>query len=76
MTLPTLPANTVGLIFDLKQTLAVKHDTILPPNVQGLLRMLIFSGLKETVVATTATSLDLRSQKLYEHHSFTMILYS
>lgn len=59
-TLPTLPTNVVGLNVDLKQTLAVTHGTILPPNMQVLLRMLIFSGLKETVVVITATSLDLR----------------
>lgn len=70
MTLPTLPTNVMGLNVDLKQTLAVTHGTILPPNIQGLVRMLIFSGSKETVVVTTDTPLDLRSEMLYKHHNF------
>lgn len=68
-TLPTLPTNVMGLNVDLKQTLAVTHGTILPPNIQGLVRMLIFSGLKETVVVTADTPLDLRSEILYKHHN-------
>lgn len=69
-TLPTLPTNVVGLNVDLKQTLAVTHGTILPPNIQGLVRMLIFSGSKETVVMIADTPLDLRSEIHYKHQHF------
>lgn len=54
----------IGLNAALKQTLALKQDTCLPANRQGLLKTLILSGKKETFAVTTAIPLLLQPQTL------------
>ena len=38
----------------------MKHESWRPPMLQGLLKMLILSGLKEAVAETDATPRDLK----------------
>lgn len=58
---PAGPTEFDGLNCALKQTLALKQDTIRPPRLHDLLRMLIRSGVNETRAITTATRLDLKA---------------
>lgn len=58
--LPMGPTGLVGLNSALKQRLVVKHECLRPLTSQGLLKMLILSGLKEALGLTDATPLDLK----------------
>lgn len=60
--LPAGPMLFTGLNAALKQTFALKQDTILPPKLQDLLRMPILSGVNVTLAVTTAIPLDLKAQ--------------
>lgn len=60
---PAGPMEFDGLNAALKQTLALKQDTIRPPKLHDLLRMLIWSGVNVTRAVTTATPLDLKPQR-------------
>lgn len=57
------PTGFLGLKVGLKQRLVVKHDTLRPLTSQDLLKMLIFSGLKEAVAESVATPRDLRDNQ-------------
>lgn len=56
------PTGFLGLNAALKQTLVLKHDSLRPLMSQGLLKMLILTGLKEALDVTDATPLDLKTK--------------
>lgn len=55
------PTGVFGLNVAVKQRLVIKHESLRPLMSQGLLNMLILLGLKEALVLTDATPLDLKT---------------
>lgn len=62
--LPTVPAGVAGLNAAVKHSLVSKHECMRPLMLQGLLKMLILSGLKEALTVTDATLRDLRKSSV------------
>jgi len=56
------PTGFLGLNEALKHSLVLKHGSIRPLMSQGLLKMLILSGVKEALAVTVATPLDLENK--------------
>lgn len=63
--LPTGPVAVFGLKWALKQTFALKQNSLLPLKSQFLLRILILSGVKVAFTVTSATLRDLKREKRY-----------
>lgn len=68
MSVPAGPTGFEGLNTALKQTLALKQDTIRPARLHDLLRMVIRSGVNVTRAVTTATPLDLEAHTCVGYH--------
>ena len=60
------PTGFLGLNAALKQRLVLKHVSLRPLMLQGLLKMLILLGLKEAPAVTDATPLDLKTKSTFK----------